>query len=124
MEILPELLISRDCPRLIDAIPKCIHSEENPDTIDDRHFPGKDEIDSCIYLLSGIRDEKPTKMPKEMDRIRQLDEVRRRNPELTTADMIWIARGIEQRQAEAEAELDGFCMGRSARRSRFRDTVQ
>lgn len=81
-------------------------------------------VHNCVYLLSGIRDERPSEMPRELDRLRQLDEARRRNPTLTTADMIWIARGIEDREAEADMENTGFCLGRAARGSRYRGTLQ
>jgi hypothetical protein len=115
VEILPQLLISQDCPVLIDAIPKCIHSEENPEDISDKHFRGLDSIDSIRYLLSGIRDATPTVMPKELNRLRQLEEARRRNPTLTTADMITISRSIEQQEAEADAEISSFNRGRASR---------
>lgn len=120
IEILPQLLISQACPRLIEAIPKAIHSEENPDDIDKGHFLGYDSLDSLRYLMSGIREQKPTAMPRQLDRERQLSEARRRNPELTTADMIWIARGIEDRESAEDANADGFCLGRGARGSRYR----
>lgn len=119
-EILPQLLISKACPRLIESIPKAIHSEQDPSDIDSAHFVGADELDSLRYLLAGIRDSKPTAMPRQLERERQLSEARRRNPELTTADMIWIARGIEQREAEEDGSKDGFCLGRGARGSRYR----
>lgn len=118
VEILPELLISHACKRLIDAIPKPVHSDQNPDTVDDRHFLGRDSCDSAVYLLTGIRDEKPSVMPRELDRLRQLDDARRRNPQLTTADMIWISRGIEEREAEIDDQNSGFCLGRASRGSR------
>lgn len=120
VEILPQLLISQACPRLIEAIPKAIHSAEDVLDVDKMHFLGQDSLDSCRYLLAGIRDSKPTAMPRQLERERQLSEARRRNPELTTADMIWIARGIEDREAAEDGNADGFCLGRGARGARYR----
>ncbi len=119
-EILPQLMISQACPRLIEAIPKAVHSEEDPNDIDKIHFLGYDSLDSLRYLMSGIRDMKPTAMPRALERERILTEARTRNPTLTTADMIWISKGIEEREAAEDQNGEGFCLGRGARASRYR----
>lgn len=113
IEILPEMLISTACPRLIDAIPKAVHSEDKPDEPDDKHFLGMDSLDSLRYLMAGIRDEKPTPMPKQLERQRIVEEAQRRNPTLDTRDLIWMMRHhAEQEEADVQ---DGFVMRRGGR---------
>lgn len=118
VEILPQLLISQACPRLIEAIPKAIHSTEDPNDIDKGHFLGHDSLDSLRYLMAGIRDAGPSKMPQHLEREHLLMQAHKRMPHLTTADMIWISRGIEERQAQEAQSEDGFTFTRASRAGR------
>lgn len=112
-EILPELLISRACPRLIEAIPKAIHSEEKPDEPDDRHFLGMDSLDSLRYLMSGIRDERPTPMPKRLQELQYAEQAKLRCPTLDARDMIWLMREYAERNEESDVEC--FALRRGGR---------
>lgn len=117
-EVLPQMLISQACPRLIEAIPKAIHSPDHPEDVDDKHFTGMDQIDSLRYLMTGIRDESPSRMPKNLQANQEMDRVMRQHPEYTTRDLIWVAKGVQERIDEEDSPGEGFCLGRGS--SRFR----
>lgn len=125
-EILPQMLIARDkCPRLIDAIPKAIHSEENPEDCDKAHFTGYDSLDSCRYLMAYLRDEQPTSPPWELERERKRQEALKRNPTLTVQEMIYLSQQLDEEHNLEVKAGDGFVMGRSSRATRrFMEVVQ
>lgn len=108
-EVLPQLLILDCCSRLIQAIPKCIHSEKQPDGIDDKHFLGKDSVDSFLYLLSGMRDEVPTSEPPQITKLKLIESVKARGGAYN--ELLWL-----NRQLESETETSpGFNLPRSKR---------
>jgi hypothetical protein len=118
-EWLPELLVSTACKNLIAAIPKAIHDEDNPDTIDPKHFEGRDEIDSLAYLLSSVRDEKPTSLPPELEKQKAMEEALARNPNLSYQSKMFLAMQVEEQIAEREqGYAGGFTMARNSRRLR------
>lgn len=118
-EILPQMLISQECPRLIDAIPKAQHDEKNPEDIDATHFIGADELDSLRYLCAGLRDSKPTAMPIELERERMIQQARQRNPELTAQQLMYLNYEIDDQLKESRGAEEPFCLGRGARGSRY-----
>lgn len=118
-EYLPELLISTDCETLINAIPKAIHSETDPEDIDKTHFLGMDSLDSLRYLMTGIRDNPISKMPSQLRKESRIAEALKRNPTLTTQDLIWIASSIEENISSEEKGAESFSLGRSARAIRY-----
>lgn len=118
LEILPPMLISTVCQRLIKAIPKCLHDDKKPEDVDAKHFDGMDYIDSWRYLMSGVRDDDPPQLPPKMQHQLLMQQIREANPNLSTQDLIWMSMHHEEEEDESEG---AFCMGRSSRLVRYMD---
>jgi hypothetical protein len=67
------LLIHKRCVRLIDAIPRAVHDESNPEDISKRHFTGMDSIDSLKYLLKGFQQWSEARPPESV-RVKEVYE--------------------------------------------------
>jgi hypothetical protein len=91
------------CPRLIEAIPKAIHSELNPEDVSKKHFRGMDSLDAWRYLMMAIR-EVGTWEPKEVWMERKMAELRHMNPKATTRDMIHYNMEIEGEWKDREVD--------------------
>lgn len=122
-EILPQLLISQECNRLIDAIPKLQHSEDRPEEPSDKHFIGADCLDGLRYLLVGLRDSKPTAMPVELERERMIQQARNRNPNLDAMQLMFLNLEIDEQLKGQQGSDVAFCLGRGARASRYAERV-
>jgi hypothetical protein len=105
-EILPQMLIMENrCPRLLSAIPKAIHSDKKPEDVDDTHFHGMDCIDSCRYLLGGMRDEPGSTAPYSVQEEKALVKAFSRNPSLSTMDLIYIRDNFREQWEENQPKL-------------------
>lgn len=105
-EILPQLLIMDGrCPRLVSAIPKAIHDDKNPEDIDKTHFHGMDSLDSCRYLLGGMRDEPASTAPFSIQEQKALDSAFRRNPSISPDDLIRVRDTFRQDWEERQPLL-------------------
>jgi hypothetical protein len=117
-EWLPELIISTACKDLIAAIPKLIHDEDNPDTVDSKHFEGRDSADSLAYICAGVRDEKPGTLPPQLAKEKAMEEALAHNPNLSYQSKVWLAMQVEEQIAERERGSGGFTPARASRRLR------
>jgi hypothetical protein len=97
-EVLPKLLFFKPgVPRLIEALPKLIHSDENPDMPDKRHFKGRDSVDSALYLVTSVRDEPITEMPLQARTTWAVETLKKYYP--------WLANDLDaQRKIIADIE--------------------
>jgi hypothetical protein len=71
-EILPKLLIAKECVRLIDGIPKLVHDEDKVEEPSTRHFEGMDWLESCLVggtLVATAKGEIPIDQIKCGDRV-------------------------------------------------------
>jgi hypothetical protein len=123
-EILPQMLISQACTRLIDAIPKGQHDDKNPEDLAAEHFVGMDSLDSLRYLMGGIRDAKPTAMPIELERERRIQQARQRNPTMSVMELCYLNDSISDELKAQQGTDEAFCLGRNARASRRMEIVQ
>lgn len=117
-EILPRLQIIREtCPRLIEAIPRAQH-EDGTENVDKAHFKGKDSVDSLLYLIMGMHDEAPAE-PFEDFRNKTLETVRKRDPLISTDDLVRINEGIEAEWKHKNRQPAPFTPPRAARLHRL-----
>lgn len=100
-EVLPQVLISSECRILIQAIPRAVHSESDPQTVSDKHFKGKDSLDSFCYLLTGSRDESLAEEPYDIKLKRTIHEYKLKYPNHTTNDLIWVNRHLEEQKSKS-----------------------
>lgn len=116
-EILPKILIvgePRDstgriipktglgCPRLIQAIPKAVRDDTNPEDVTKRHVQGASDFwDAWRYLVITFRNQS---MPEPFQATvqRRIEEVRAVNPLVDTNDLIWLNRDLEMKRDQAK----------------------
>lgn len=103
--VMPQLQIVEDaCPRLIEALPKLVHQDatkigNNPEMPDKTHFPGRDAIESFVYLVNGFR-EQSADQPAEERREEFIVRMRQQQPAITTHGLIQVMRQWEAKEAE------------------------
>lgn len=102
-EVLPKLLVSDDCPKLIAAIPKAVHDDDKPEDVDQKHFYGMDSIDSCSYLLGGFREEIGVVPPAEI-KMRKIEAFKKQHPGGDYHQLLWLNRGLEERARRDKAK--------------------
>jgi hypothetical protein len=129
-EILPKLLVYEPvqgvggCPRLIDAFPKAMHSDKNPEDVSQVHFTGLDYLDALRYLVMGF---KARYVAEPFDSVRDRhikaaqDSAKQRGKQLSTADLIQINRKIEHDWEHKKQGLDPITPVRSTRAWMWRD---
>lgn len=122
-EVLPKLVVWDSCPKLIAAIPR-LQYKDDVDDADSKHFAGKDSVDSWHYGLIGLREVIPQE-PWEAFRAKKLNTAVATAPDLSTNDLVWINRDLEQQWAERNEGPISFAIPRGGRRTRaMQDAAQ
>lgn len=84
----PELLMSSACPNLIRGFKGARTHSKYPERIDDKHYEGRDSLDSSRYLVTGIAYDKGTgQLPKQEVHARRVDRWRQDNPDGSLGDL-------------------------------------
>jgi hypothetical protein len=99
--VYPRLQVWERCERLIDALPRAMHDEKQPEAYDDAHFSGLDEIDGASYCLLGAQ-ETTEVIPTQEKHRRRIEEYKLHNPNATTSDLIWVNRSLEAEQEHSD----------------------
>lgn len=103
----PELQISTACRELIKGFRNARTHDKHPDRITDKHFEGRDSLDACAYLLSGMAFSKRSEeVPYEELRARRVHEFRQANPDsgpgaLHQAAEYWDSQGLDRKKSSA-----------------------
>lgn len=90
------------CERLIQAIPKAIRDETNPEDVTKKHVQGASDWWDCLrYVCLTFRNQA---MPEPFQAVvqRRIEEVRQSNPTVDTNDLIWLNRSLEAKRDEAK----------------------
>lgn len=105
------------CSRLINAIPKAIRDDTNPEDITRKHIEGaSDLLDMLRYLVMTFRGQSMPE-PFEALRRRKIAEVRQHNPNVDTADLVFLNRQLE-RQQRAKSSTKPISIVRPGRMAR------
>jgi len=116
-EVLPKLQIFDCCQRVISSVPKLQH-KEGEEAVDDKHFVGRDCIDSLLYLNLGIRDSKSDE-PYEEFRDKHITEIKLVNPNMDLNDLIWVNRRLEEQWQSKNKPIAPYTPPRHARIQRM-----
>lgn len=108
------------CSRLINAIPKAIRSDTDPEDITKKHVEGASDLwDMLRYLCMTFRSQTNPE-PFEAIRRRRIADARTRNPNVDTAELIHLNRRLESDWQKRNAGGGSFHVVRPAGRMRAR----
>jgi hypothetical protein len=96
-ELLPRMLIAAELEGLVDAIPKAMRDNKNPDDVVKTHWDGADWVDAWRYLVMGCKlsvGEEPARMKQQ----RILEEAKERDA--TPQELLWLNRYQEGQRAD------------------------
>lgn len=108
-EILPKLLITTDCPQLIEAIPGAIHDEDKIEDVLKTEKLDDDCLDGWRYLLHS-HNVANNREPEQSFVQRHLDAVRKQQPDIDYNSLVWAARKAEDEYANAGQSSKPFNM--------------
>lgn len=105
-EILPRLLITSDCPGIIDAIPTAVHEEDSEDVLK-TSTPEDDRLDGLRYLLHS-QNVSDNREPEKAFVHRHLESVKKMEPNIDFQGLVWAARFAEAEYASAGQNMKAF----------------
>ncbi len=105
-EILPRLLITTDCPGIIEAIPTAIHEEGTEDVLK-TESPEDDRLDGLRYTLHS-QNINQNREPERSFVQRHLQKVREREPKVDFNSLVWAARQAEAEYAHGNGPTQPF----------------
>jgi TusA-related sulfurtransferase len=105
-EILPKLLITTDCPGIIDAIPTAIHEEGTEDVLK-TETQEDDRLDGARYTLNSQR-VSDIREPIEVFRERHFAKYTPAGHTLSVSDKIWMAMVADAEYEKSAEDMRPF----------------